>query len=261
MVASDIGGPSVACDHYTSHNYICVSVFRGIMPWHQAHAWKIFTKLIKCYIDHKKDTLIAIVASVLVQGHDDIDAELGSSESEMVKKINDIKLEDLAKGIQKNDGLLCDAAMSDFLKILYSVTQHDQDCMVAIFSLLARPKKDAGFIRNAAGWASSLLGKINLKMAQGNLIKVSKILADCLMKIACENEEKELAYECVRLKQMISDLGNIKIRYGNGNVICQRIDGIAIQLNNVGAMLCVMAEFKKGSESVRLLEYKGGGEE
>ena len=81
------------------------------------------------------------------------------------------------------------------------------------------------------------------------------------MKIACENEEKELAYECVRLKQMISDLGNIKIRYGNGNVICQRIDGIAIQLNNVGAMLCVMAEFKKGSVSVRLLEYKGGGEE
>ena len=46
--------------------FVCL-LFRGIMPWHQAHAWKIFTKLIECYIDHKKDTLIAIVASVLVQ--------------------------------------------------------------------------------------------------------------------------------------------------------------------------------------------------
>ena len=53
--------------------FVCL-LFRVIMPWHQAHAWKIFTKLIECYIDHKKDTLIAIVASVLVQGHDDIDA-------------------------------------------------------------------------------------------------------------------------------------------------------------------------------------------
>lgn len=240
--------------------FVCL-LFKGIMPWNQAHAWKIFTKLIECYIDHKKDTLIAIVASVLVQGHDDIDAELGSSESEMVKKINGMKLEDLAKGIQKNDGLLCDAAMSDFLKILYSVTQHDQDCMAAIFSLLAKPKKDAGFIRNTVGWVSSLLGKINLKMAQENLIKVSKIFADCVMKIACENEEKELAYECVKLKQMISDLGNIKIRYRNGNVIGQRIDDIAMQLNNVGAMLCVMAEFKKASASVKLLEYNASGEE
>lgn len=239
--------------------FVCL-LLKGIMPWNQAHAWKIFIKLIECYVDHKKDTLIAIVASVFVQGHDDIDAEFISSKSEIVKKINDMKLKDLADVIQNNDGLLCDAVMSDFLKIVYSVTQHDQDCMAAIFSLLAKPKKDAGFIRKAVGWVFSLLGKINLKKTQENLIRVSKILVDCVMKIACENEEKDLAYECVRLKQMISDLGNIKIRYRNGGIICQRIDGITMQLNNVGAMLCVMAEFKKSSASVKLLEYKGGGE-
>ena len=235
--------------------FLCL-LFKGIMPWNQAHAWKIFTKLVECYIDHKTDTLIAIVVSVLIQGHDNIDTKSGATESEMMKKIKDMKLEDLARGVKENDGLLCDAAMCDFLKILYSVTRHDQDCMTAVFSLLAKPKNDAGMIRKAVGQASSLLGKINIKMAQDNLIKVSKMLADSVMRIACENEEKDLAYECVRLKQMISELGRIKIRSRSGNMICQKIDGITIQLNKVGAMLCVMVEFKKAAASVKLLEYK-----
>ena len=233
---------------------VCL-LFKGIMLWNQAHAWKIFTKLIECYIDHKTDTLIAIVVSVLIQGHDDICAEHGATESEIVKKIQDMRLKDLAEGIKKNDGLLCDVAMSDFLKILYSVTTHDQDCMVAIFSLLAKPKNDAGWIRKAVGQVSSLLGKINIKTAQDNLIKLSKILADNVTRIACDSGEKELAYECVRLKQMISELGRITIRSRNGNIICQNIDGITMQLNKVGAMLCVMVEFKKTVASVKLLEY------
>ena len=235
--------------------FVCL-LFKGIMPWNQAHAWKIFIKLIECYIDHKKDTLIAIVASVLIQGHADICAESGTSKSEMMKDIQDMRLEDLAEGIKKNDGLLCDVATSNFLKILYSVNAKDQDCMVAMFSLLAKPKNNAGLIRKAVGKVSSLLGKINLKMAHDNLIKVSKILADSVTRIACENEEKELAYECVRLKQMISELGRMTIRSRNENTICQMIDGIAMQLNGVGAMLCVMVEFKKTAASVKLLEYK-----
>lgn len=233
--------------------FVCL-LFKGIMPWNQAHAWRVFTKFIESYIDHKKDTLIAIVVSVLISGHDDICTE--SAESEMVKNIRDMKLDDLAEGIRKNDGLLCDVAMSDFLKILYSVTTHDQDCMVAIFSLLAKPKKDAGWIRKAVGQVSSLLGKINIKMAQDNLIKLSKILTDNVTRIACDNKDKELAYECVRLKQMISELGRITIRSRNGNIICRKIDGITMQLNKVGAMLYVMVEFKKTAASVKLLEYK-----
>ena len=239
--------------------FVCL-LFKGIRPWNQVHAWKIFTKLIECYIDHKKDTLIAIVVSVLIQGHDDIGVKPDESESEMVTKIKDMKLEDLAEGIKQNDGLLCDSATCDFLKILYSVTIHDQDCMAAIFSLLAKPKNDSGWIRNAVGQASSLLGKINLRKAQGSLIKLSRIVADGVIRIACENNEKEVAYECVRLKQMISDLGKVKIRSRSGNIICQKIDGITTQLNKVGAMLCVMVEFKKAIASVKLLEYKGSGE-
>lgn len=235
--------------------FVCL-LFKGIMPWNQAHAWKIFTKLIECYIDHKTDTLMAIVVSVLIQGHDDIDAKEDASECELVKKIKDMQMKDLAEGIKDNDGLICDAAISDFLKILYSVTSHDQDCMSAIFSLLAKPKNDAGLVRKAVGKVSSFLGKIDIKKAQDNLIKVSKMLVDSVMRIACENEEKELAYECVRLKQMISDLGSIKIRSRSGTIICNKIDGITIQLNKVGAMVCVMVEFKKAATSVKLLEYK-----
>jgi len=234
----------------------CCLLFKGIMPWNQVHAWKIFTKLIECYINHKQDTLIAIVVSVLIQGHEDIDVKAGATKNEMIKKIMNMDLEDLAEGIKKNDGLLCDAAMTDFLKVLYSLTTHDQDCMTAICALLGKPKENASFIRKALGWVSSFIGKFNIKMAQENLIKVSKILADSVIRIACENDAKDVAYECVILKQMISDLGKIKIRSRSGNMICRKIDGIAPQLNKVGAMLCVMIEFKKVKQSLKLLEYK-----
>lgn len=235
-----------------------ILLVKGIMPWNQAHAWKIFTKLVECYIDHKQDTLMAILVSVLIQLPDE-DGKKGERvnvESNIAKKMDDFTFGDLATGIKENDGLLCDAAMVEFLKILYSITPHDQDYMTALFSLLAKSKDDAGFVRKAIGGVFLLLSKINIMRVQSNLITIAKIIADSVIKIACGNNEREVAYECILLKQMIIDLGQTKIHSNSGDKISSKINKIAKQLNKVGAMLRIMIEFRTGTSDVKLLEYK-----
>ena len=237
--------------------FVCL-LFKGIMPWHQIHAWNILVKTIECYYEHKADTIIAIVVSVLMQLPDKVagkDAHSGVQDAN-TDEIGEVTLDDLAKVVKENNGLLCNEALSSFLKTFYSMTVHDQECLVATFSLLTKQKADAGWFSKVVGGVASLICKVNIRSGQENLIIVANTILDKIIKFACDNNEKEVAYECVRLQQMTSDLRDTRIHSRNGNKITLKINSIAEQLNKVGAMLRVMVEFNMTKQEIKLLEYR-----
>lgn len=230
------------------------------MPWHQIHAWRVFVKFTECYCEYKKDTLIAVVISVLMQLPEKVSASGERSEGKMQDEICEVTFDKLEKVLKEDDGSLCDDALTRFLKVLYSITIHDQECFVAVFSLFANPKKDANWVRKTIGGISALVSKMDIKATQENLVKVSKCMLEKIIKLACVNNERDVAYECVMLQQMIKDLGSARIHSLNSNTIASKIDQIESQLKKVGAMLRVMIEMKKVNSEVKLLGYYKSGE-
>ena len=220
-------------------------LFKGLMPWNQVHAWYVFTRLVECYVDYKKDTLVGVVLAVLIQ----VDTKRGADNK-------DFTADDLAAGVRKCDGMLCDEALTKFLKVLYSVTRHDQDCMSAVFSLLSKPAKDAKWLRKVLGKVAAFMSAVNIQKAQKSLIDNVNSAIDKIITIVCDCGDREVAYECVCLKQMMTALSEIKIHSWNSKRINAKIEEIAHQLNRVGAMLYVMVEMKKFASQIKLLEYK-----
>ena len=66
-------------------------LFKGLMPWNQVHAWYVFTRLVECYVDYKKDTLVGVVLAVLIQvdtkrGADNIDFTADEDYKKIIKQ-------------------------------------------------------------------------------------------------------------------------------------------------------------------------------
>jgi len=203
-------------------------LFRGVMPWTQMHAWRLFERFVKCFVQCKTDTLIIGIASVLIGANEDKELE------EKIDKEIDIGID----AVIKNEEYChwCPVSMQNALKVLFSITPSDQLYLRNAVSTIKKvdKKKWYGELFNKIVDSAKKYDLIKLRLT---LLRVSKLVIDKLMNFACEQQMRDLAVKVVELRHLLRDLEKSDVRHVGEKRIARLIDDLTAKANAVGVLL------------------------
>lgn len=215
-------------------------LFKGVMPWTQAHAWNTFLKLVECFVEGKMDT--GFMAFVTFSLH-------AYKEGELEDK--DIDMSDV--GSDKKCGRVISPTAICFLKILYQTNASDQKYLSSLLALVS--KKDDNKIRGkVVNKVMEELRALDLNEAKKNYIKIGRLLCDKIVVFAEKNKNSEIACRAVRLHHFLADFEwyyKCKPR-----VAVKMVDEIAMALNSVCGSIyvyCKLNETKKNETGIQPL--------
>lgn len=192
-------------------------LFKGVMPWTQAHAWNTFLKLVECFVEGKMDT--GFMAFVTFSLH-------AYKEGELEDK--DIDMSDV--GPDKKCGRIISPTAIRFLKILYQTNASDQKYLSSLLALVSK-KDNNKIIGKVVNKVMDELRAVDLNEAKKNYIKIGRLLCDKIVVFATEKKDSEIAYRAVRLHHLLSDF---EWYYEcKPKVAVKMVDEIATALNSV----------------------------
>lgn len=210
-------------------------LFRGIPPWKQWHAWRMFEKLTRCFIQGKKDTLLFCAMTMI----------LCVDESKEKSEDITVDIDEVVNSAER--GCVCPVSLTRVLRIIFCLTDGDREYLQSFFLLMKRNPCRA-FWHGAFNALMDAAQKWDLIKARKNIFVVGNVIADKILEFACVDGEKELAEGVVKIRQRLRDLELSDVKYVGEKVICEMVDELSTEINDVGAKLYVVCKIKKQAE-------------